>query len=158
MKNLFVLFGVLGNVYLASVNAAAYWDPYCMKETWTLVSQTENFSGSCSLYQKLELREGQHSYPLMKNNPQTVKYWLGGYRHKVVQNNRYLREVWDTCYPQLISSSYIDRREVEFRYYNVENDNLSDTISESFRTAPMLPEEAQAELERAKDRCEADEL
>lgn len=134
--------------------------PPCIEDQWIrLDSTSETTFGPCKVSEPLELSVKEQSYPLMRDNPYTVKYWKGSFEQASITKTKttYLHEVYNRCIGKTLISEQkvIPTQDEEHFSFKLDNPNLHDDVNASYLLLPMTDEEAASAFDKAKSDCES---
>lgn len=125
----------------------------CLYEDWKKIKEETINSGKCEVVRPLKLKEMVKTYPLINVGPLKVRYWDAGLKQTTKVVETYEHSFINVCTGVKTFSEEKSFETLSSKQFDLQNPNLDDEISESFRLAPMTNAEAAKAYKALEEEC-----
>ena len=149
-------FNILILAFLATTNLFAndrFDRQSCIKERWVLTKEEVKSPAACTESMKLKLVSGHFNYPNLGLGIMNVRYWQGEVVKETETEKTYEHSYINVCSGVVTYKEEIKKVYVDSQGFRISNPNLDQSITESFRLAPLTTKEATVAFEKLKEDC-----
>lgn len=126
----------------------------CIVEDWSKIKEEVINADKCEVVRPLKLKEMVKTYPLINVGPLKVRYWDASLKKTVRVVETFEHSYINVCTGVKTYSVEKTRESLSSKQFDLQNPNLDDEISESFKLAPMTNAEAKEAYEALAKECE----